>query len=442
MTPYHSHKFHVNRSLFGAIMLVLIGLLAACQSAPGIPTPDTPTPTLAPAETPAPETPTPAPDAPITLTLWLPTLFLPQQGNTAYNMMQHQLAAFSRSDDGVPTHTEVKQDRGPGGLLDLLRTASPVAPSILPDIIALDSSDLETAARAGLIQPIDTLVPADLINDHFPFAHDLVTINGETFGLIYSADLEHLITVGSDTPPANWIDLLNAKQRYVFAPHDGSKNVSDAVLVHYLSSAGTLVDDLGNPLIKPAVLESLLEDYQTAQQQGDLPANFLDLSSPDDAWTTWRATRNGYGQIQATRYLSVAAQLPDAQVAALPGLLRLAPPIGRGWALAIVTRDPRRQAAASRLLQQLLSPQNNGEWTQAAGVLPGRQGALTTWDQSRPYTSFIRDQLLQARAAPPNAVANVIQPALREAVDDVLAGRATPAEAAQAAAAAVNGGKK
>ncbi len=235
MTPYHSHKFPVNRSFFGAIVLVLSGMLAACQSAPGMPTPIPPTPTLAPAETPAPETPTPAPDAPITLTLWLPTLFLPQQGNAAYNVMQHQLAAFSQSPDGVPTHVEVKQDRGPGGLLDLLRTASPVAPSILPDIIALDSSDLETAARAGLIQPLDTLVPADVINDHFPFAHDLVTINGETFGLIYSADLEHLIAVGSDTPPANWIELLSTKQRYVFAPYDGSKNVSDAVLVHYLS---------------------------------------------------------------------------------------------------------------------------------------------------------------------------------------------------------------
>ena len=439
MTLYRRSKFHATRSIWGAIALIWIGVLAACQSAPSVPASNTPTPTEEPVATATLETPTPAPNAPITLTLWLPTQFLPQQGNAAYEVFQRQIAAFEQSEDGVPASAIVKQDHGPGGLFDLLRAASPVAPSILPDIIALDTTDLETAARAGLLQPIDALLPADMLNDLFPFARQSVTFNGETFGFLYSADLEHLITVNSDTPPSNWLDLLNANQRYVFAPHDGSKDVSDAVLVHYLSSAGTLVDDLGNPLIKPAVLQTLLEKYQTAQQQGGLPANFSELSSPDDAWNTWRATRNGLGEIQATRFLSVAAQLPEARAAPLPGLLRPAEPIGRGWAFAIVTRDPRRQAAASHLLQHLLSPQDNGEWTQAAQVLPGRQGALTAWDQSLPYTSFIREQLMQAHAAPPSAVLNVISPALRKAVDDVLSGRATPADAAQTAATTVNG---
>ena len=418
--------------------LLCLGLLAACQSAPQ-PAIPTATATLAPAVTVTPQTPTPAPDAPITLTLWLPTRFLPGDNNAAYQALQRQLDAFAQSDDGTPSQISVKQDRGPGGLLDLLRAAQPVAPSILPDIIALDNADLETAARAGLLQPLDALLPADLIADLFPFARELVTFNSETLGIVYSADLEHLITVSSDEPPDNWLDLLNAKQRYVFAPHAGSQNASDAVLAHYLSSAGTFVDDLGNPLIKPAVLQTLLEKYQTAQQDGDLPANFLDLSSPDEAWNAWRATRNGLGQIQATRFLSVAAQLPEANAAPVPGQLRPADPIGRGWAFAIVTRDPRRQAAAAQLLQQLLSPQSNGDWTLAAKVLPRRQGALAAWDQALPYTGFIRDQLLKAHAAPPSAVLNVISPALRKAVDDVLTSRATPAEAAQTAAAEVNG---
>ncbi len=438
MTLDQHHKFHTIRSVLGAITLLCIGLLAACQPAPRPSTP-TPTATLAPVVTVTPQTPTPAPDAPITLTLWLPTRFLPTGNNAAYQVLQRQLAAFAQSEDGTPTQISVKQDHGPGGLLDLLRAAYPVASGILPDIIALDTTDLEGAARAGLLQPLDALLPADLLNDLFPFARELGTFNHETLGVLYSADLEHLITVGSDAPPTNWLDLLNARQRYVFAPHDGSKNASDAVLAHYLSSAGTFVDDLGNPLIKPAVLQTLLEKYQTAQQQGDLPANFLDLASPDDAWNAWHATRNGLGQIQATRFLSMAAQLPEARVAPIPGQLRPAESIGRGWAFALVTRDPRRQAAAARLLQYLLSPQNNGAWTQAANVLPGRQGSLSVWDQTQPYTSFIRDQLLQAHAAPPSTVLNVISPALRKAVDDVLSGRATPADAAQTAATAVNG---
>jgi ABC-type glycerol-3-phosphate transport system substrate-binding protein len=442
MTPNHHCKFHPTRFFLSAFAAIFIGVLAACQSAPERVATNTPTPTQAPDQTPVPQTPTPAPDEPITLTLWLPTRFLPQEGNTAYDVLHRQLTVFARTEDGVPVRLAVKQDHGPGGLLDLLRTASPVAPAVLPDIIALDSVDLETAARAGLLQPIDALLPADLINDLFPFARDLVTINGETFGLIYSADVEHLITMSNDPAPTNWLDLLDTKQRYVFAPHDGSKNVSDAVLAHYLSSAGSLVDDQGKAVLKPLALQSLLENYQMAQQQGELPSNFQDLTGPDDAWAAWRTTRNGLAQIQATRYLSVEDQLPNAHVASIPGLLRTAPSIGRGWAFAIVTRDQRRQTAASHLLQYLLAPQNNGEWTQAAGVLPGSQGALGAWDQAQTYTGFIRDQLLQAHAAPLNAVANVIQPALRKALDDVLAGRATPVEAAQTAATTVNGNKK
>ena len=442
MTLYHCRKFHAIRSRWGAARLIngaftllLLTLLIACQSTPSSATP-TPVVTLEPVVTVTPQTPTPVPDAPITLTLWLPTRFLPE--DAANQVWQSQLAAYAQSEDGTPSQIVVKQDHGPGGLLDLLRTAKPAAPAILPDIIALDNVELEAAARAGLIQPIDALLPTELLDDRFPFARDLTTINDETFGLIYNADLEHLITLDSDAP-TNWLDLINAEQRYVFAPHDGSKNVSDAVLAHYLSSASTFVDDLGQPLIKPAVLEALLEKYQTAQQDGLLPGNFLDLSGSDDVWTTWRATRSGLGQIQASRFLSVSQQLPNAQAAPLPGLLRPTAPLGRGWALAIVTRDATRQDDAARLLQYLLAAPNNGVWTQAAGVLPGHQSALDAWDQTLPYTTFIRDQLLQARAAPPTAVLNVLSPALRKAVDDVLTGRASPSEAAAAAALAVNG---
>ena len=94
------------------------------------------------------------------------------------------------------------------------------------------------------------------------------------------------------------------------------------------------------------------------------------------------------------------------------------------------------------MLQQLLSAQNNGEWTQAVGVLPGRQSSLTAWDQTKDYTAFLRDQLRQAQAAPSPTLLGIIGPALKKAVEDVLSGQATPAEAAQAAADAVNSSKK
>jgi ABC-type glycerol-3-phosphate transport system substrate-binding protein len=146
--------------------------------------------------------------------------------------------------------------------------------------------------------------------------------------------------------------------------------------------------------------------------------------------------------LNATRYLSVETRLPDLQVGDLPTLIQPARSLGRGWLYAIVTSDPRRQAAAVRLLQHLLSPQNNGEWTRAAGTLPSRAAALAQWDQTDPYITFVNNQLARAWPLPPAAIRSVVGPVLRKAIEDVLAGRATPAEAARIAVAAVSPGNK
>jgi ABC-type glycerol-3-phosphate transport system substrate-binding protein len=387
--------------------------------------------------------PTPLPDTGITLTLWLPTRFLPAQDNAAYQVLQRQLGEFAHTTDGTPSQIVVKQDRGPGGLLDLLRTASPVAPAVLPDIIALDNLDLETAARSGLIQPLGPLLPADLIDDLYPFARELGSLDGELYGVVYSADLEHLAANSTTPLPLAWSDLLKTPRRYLFAlGNTSTSGISDAVLSHYLSAGGKFADEQGNPLLDETALRTLLETYQEARDAGVLAGSFAELDSADKVWSAWRGIGEAVANLNATRYLSVETRLPDLQVGDLPALIQPAQPLGRGWAYAIVTKDPRRQAAAARLLQHLLSPQNNGEWTCAAGVLPGRAAALAQWDQSNPYTTFAGEQLARAQPLPPAAIRNAISPVLRKAIEDVLAGRATPAEAARLAAATINPGTK
>jgi ABC-type glycerol-3-phosphate transport system substrate-binding protein len=443
MTPLITSMFPIFRRFARLLVLVLPVLSAACASAPTSPTPDLATHTLgAPPATlqPQPVPPTPLPDTSITLTLWLPTRFLPAQDNAAYQVLQRQLDEFARTTDGTPSQIVIKQDRGPGGLLDLLRAASPVAPSILPDIIALDNADLETAARSGLVQPLGPLLPADLIDDLYPFARDLASLNGELYGVLYGADLEHLATNDATPLPRTWSDLLETPRRYLFAL-GSSTSVSDAVLAHYLSAGGRLSDDQGNPVLDEPALRTLLETYQNARDAGVLPGNFAELDNADKVWNAWQGLGTAVANLNATRYLSVETRLPDLQVGDLPALIRPARSMGRGWAYAIVTKDPRRQAAAARLLQLLLSPQNDGDWTRAAGVLPGRAAALAQWEQGDPYTTFAGNQLARAQPPPPAAVRNAISPVLRKAIEDVLAGRATPAEAARAAVAAVNPGK-
>jgi maltose-binding protein MalE len=195
-------------------------------------------------------------------------------------------------------------------------------------------------------------------------------------------------------------------------------------------------------VLDEVALRTLLQTYQDAREAGVLPSNFSELDTADKVWNTWRGLGMAVANLNATRYLSVEARLPDLHVGDVPTLIQPARSLGRGWAYAIVTTDPRRQTAAAQLLQQLLAPQNNGEWTRAAGVLPGRAAALAQWDQAKPYTTFAGDQLARARPLPSATIRATVGPILRKAIDDVLTDRATPAEAARAAVAAVNPGMK
>ena len=421
----------VFRFLKYACGVLILAALTACGSAPAVATPSpTATPhlpvTVVDAIRPS-ATPTPVSRA-ITLTLWLPTAF---NAEPVRSLLHQQLDAFATSEDGVPIEVLIKSDHGPGGLYDLLKTASPVAPSILPDLIALDAGELEAAARLGLLQPIGPLLPADFVGDFFPFARDLGTINGTLYGLIYAADLEHLAynTKAVNAAPVSWDQILTDTLTYALALYDADNFVSDSVWANYTALGGTLmVND--QPALDQAVLAQLLDLYQRAQRAAVLSPNVLRLDSGADAWNTFFPTEADLVNVRASLYMSIAQSFPTVQFAALPALDRPALPIGRGWAFALVARDARHQAAAVKLLQWLLTPDNAGALTRAGRVLPGRAAALATWDQTNPYIGFLNEQLTAAHAAPPASLVNVIGPVLHQAIDDVLNGRATPDEAA------------
>jgi len=105
-------------------------------------------------------------------------------------------------------------------------------------------------------------------------------------------------------------------------------------------------------------------------------------------------------------------------------------PIGRGWALTLVTPDPARQQLAVEFMTQLMSPQINAAWNKAAGYLPTRQAALANWDEEDSYTRFARQQLQMAQARPRVPNYTQVAAALQEAVVAVISGGTTPETAA------------
>ena len=422
------------------LLCVIAASVAACGGSTESPPPQ---PTTPPGITPSPTVePTPTP-AIVTLSLWLPESLAPIGDDDGARALKAQLADFDARYADATLNVLPKKDHGPGGLLDLLRAASPVAPATLPDVILLTDADLAIAAREGLIQPLDGLLDAESEAGLFAFARSAARIDSKRMGLPLAADFDHLVFVPDrlEAPPADWMDLISGTLALPFAFVDGA-NVSDAVLEDYARLGGTIINEESQPALTLDALTQLLTLYGGARAAGVIAASNLDWADPDAAWAAFRASGASLTIARASRYLAARAEAIDLGFARLPSIdASRVPPIGRSWNLAVVTRDPRRQVLAAELIAHLSRAENAATWTQAAHVLPANASALTLWNSDHGYTAFARGELNRAVPPPSPAALEAVSPAYLTAIRDVLTDQSTPQAAAAAAVEAVARGE-
>jgi ABC-type glycerol-3-phosphate transport system substrate-binding protein len=385
---------------------------------------------------------TPAEQGPQPLVLWTTEDYAPTSDTEGGMALLNQIQAFQEAND-VSVDVVLKKRTGTGGLLDFLTTASTAAPSVLPDVITLSDGDLYRAARAGLLQPLNDLVSPELLDDQFDFAQALTQMGEATMGVLYQADLHHIVydVASFEEPPLTWDDVYSSTVPFVFSPAAPADTINDVILIQYLAFGGELTDDEGQPALDPVPLAQALTFFWVAREANVIPRSVLDLLDTATAWATFRIDEAGMVQVPASIYLAERAGLSGAGFSTVPLFEPAVTTVGHGWALAIVTQDPTRQQSAAALIDHLLSPENSGAWTQAAFRLPTRQAALDAWTTDDAYVPFIRRLLTQAEpAANPDVVAAVSAP-LAQALSDVLSMVATPEEAAQSAAETVRSGQ-
>lgn len=385
---------------------------------------------------------TPAEGGPATLVLWTSEDYAPTSETEGGVWLLEQIQAFQQS-RGVGVEVILKKRSGIGGLLDFLTTASKAAPSVLPDLITLSDADLYRAARAGLLQPLDDLVSTEVLDDQFDFALALTRMDGATMGVLYQADVNHLIydTMAFAGPPLSWRDVYSSTVDFVFSPAASAGRVNDVILIQYLAQGGKLTEEAGRPALDATRLAQTLEFFQAARQARTIPRSVLDMSDTTTAWATYRIGEAGMVQVPASLFLAERAGLSNTGFASVPLSIPGATTVGQGWALAVVTQDAERQQLAVALIEHLLAAENSGTWTQASGRLPTRHSAFGAWDLNDPYLPFIRNLLTQAQPAPNPDLAAAVGGPLAQALAEVLGGRATPAEAAEAAVEAVKKGQ-
>lgn len=403
----------------------------------------TPAAAVQPTVTAASASPATATDAALTLTWWTPEFLSPQAPQPAGPLLAEQLAAFEASQGGqVRVMPVLKARYGEGGLLDFLRSAQPVAPSVLPDLITLDVTELEEAVAAGLLHPLDALLDAAVTADLYPFAASAGIFNERRMAVQYIADLEHAAYLNSqvEMPPTTWQMLLAEDLPYLFPLGNPQANsaasptegLQHAVLSQYYST-GPMIDPATRaPALELEPLIRLLEFYDEAAGTGVLPPGALELTQSDAVWAVYVQGKVPLAHVSARRYLSEREALRGSGYAAAPGWDKPALPIADGWAFAIVTSDPERQQAAAALIAWLMQPENSGAWAQASGWLATAPTALAV-ERDTPYLRFLDSQLRIAISPPIGPAYPQTAARLQRAIVSVLEEGVSPVEAAQRA---------
>ena len=430
------------------LLLATVGL-AGCNLLPelsfssqeGEPTattvPEEATPAVSPTRGFPPPSPPTAISSAITLTLWTTEAFFPTEDDGSGQVLAQQWQAFEAAHTNVTIEYILKKPYGKGGILDFLSTARAAAPTVLPDLVILDTLELDEAAEAGLIQPLDDTVSSEVQQDLFPFARR--SFDGQLMGIQFEANVEQLIynTNKIDSAPITWREVISDSVAYIFPAGGEGSLVNDSFLIQYLAIDRQLLDESGEPVLDKDALVEVLQFYADGLEAGAIPPSVLEFEHLDDCWVVYVSAQAALSNVSSDRYLADRGLLKNTAFAAIPTRDGNVVTLSKGWALAIVTEDSSRQAAAAQLIEWLLEPENNANWNRAAGHLPTRQAAFDHLGTEDQYFPFVRQQLANVYPRPMAAAYDKMGRALQRAVQDVLQGEVSPEEAAEAVIAVI-----
>jgi len=367
------------------------------------------------------------------LRIWLAPAFSPLAESESGRLLATRLQTFEASNPSVAVEVRIREEEGPGGLLETLSSASVAAPATLPDVIALNPSGLHAAALKGLVVSLNGLLPPPASPDWYEYAAAAASVDEGLFGLPFASDANAFAirSSGYAVTPRSWADLQAAQGGFAFPAADLTASFT---LAQYLALGGKLTGPDGLPLIEPTPLQDILAFYVQARAAGVLPVRIQEEETTQEIWADFEA-----GLI-AGAYVPVSLFLRTGPAGST--LVPVPTRDGRGialtqtWTWAIVTRDTAHQAAASRLISWLTAPEFLGPWTQDLGLLPPTRKSLDQWPDKQWGAIATRISLIGYQQ-PSDEITTIVGPAMQAAVEAVLSGNSSPAEAASAAAASL-----
>lgn len=419
------------------LVLTLIALIAlnGCQF-------DAPTPTIE--GTPRPTDPTPtAPLAPIAptvileptpsvveLRVWGPLELSPQGATEGAEIFESQRQRFEAETPDALLAFEPKEESGTATLLEYLRSASAVAPAILPDVIIFPTGQLDELAESQLLVPLDTLIEDALRDDLYPFAMRDTQVNDNWLAIPLTLQIEHGVrrTDMTRTLPTEMEALTESNApRWLFAGQGyGDGEMSNALLLQLtaidqqLPTPGTLPD--------PERLTQLLGLMQEATENGAIPRTVLSLNDESELYSRLQNRQAHWIESNSRTFLMEQAEDNRLIFAPLPTLDGSGVTIAEGYLIAITATNPRRQEAAALWIQWMLEPSRLAEWNRLTYGLPATREGVAQTIEDAPYQVFVDGLLEKAWIRPGNALWRDFARTVQEQFRAVLQSQITPAE--------------
>jgi len=398
------------------LLLGLILILSGCSgiNQPGvIKTPDTSNPVSTatpqqPAENGAIQTEEPIDNKPVTLILWVPDDFAVSSGEQVQKLLIDRLDAFEIDHPGISIDLRFKNVKQEENMMDLLNTANRVAPSVLPDVILLNRSDMETAAIKGLLIPFDNFQAGAEIKGIFPGFADPGNIQGSTFGVPAAGDGLFVIDneFSRETLPS-WKEILSSTLKIGVNLNDPNATVFIAL---YLSAGGQLTDENGKPHLDQDIFIQFLTFIRETRIQSAFP-NWSLLASD---WTeVSKRFENGESDMEINWYSSTIKNGLDRYTYhALPGLSDSSATNLSGWYWSIANPAPDRPSIRMELLSFLSQPVFASPWSYTAGYLPVSNQEWPIFDSSSTELQAVLDS---AKPLPDTSITITVGPVIRDA---------------------------
>ncbi|MGD8633229.1 MAG: extracellular solute-binding protein [Anaerolineales bacterium] len=328
----------------------------------------------------------------------------------------------------------IKSRSGPGSLLETLTAANVAAPSSMPDLITLDTYSLSEAASLGVLLPLDGSVNIPAEPEWYAYALNSLRFDSETVGMPFAGET-NILAFRTDlypSAPRRIETLLAEGHSFQFPAGDPSAQFT---LAQYLAVAGTLTNSEGEVYLDPEILSGVLSFYQAAIEANVLPLTVRQWTDTTQTWAEIKANRAG----SAVAPLSLFIQEHDPERlngAPLPTSTDTGVALAQTWSWGLVAKNAELDQTQVDLLSHLMDPAFLGPWTQALGLLPPNGSTLAAWDDG-PDSALVSSLVTVTRPLPPRSARSAVGNALLDAVEAVLTGALSPAEAAEAAADAV-----